>query len=77
LLIEHGVDLSAVPVVVEAEAKRCARCGARGAEEHHWAPQAKFGKEEADRWPKDFLCKACHDKWHRLVTPELVRGNAF
>ena len=75
LLEANGVDLSTVPVVVDADAKRCARCGGRGAEEHHWAPQAMFGKEEADRWPKDYLCKSCHDQWHRMVTPQLVTGN--
>ena len=75
LLEAYGVDLSTVPVVVDADAKRCARCGARGAEEHHWAPQGMFGPEEANRWPKDYLCPSCHGKWHRMVTPQLVAGN--
>jgi hypothetical protein len=35
-----------------------------------------FGKAEADQWPKDYLCKACHDQWHRMVTPKLV-GKKF
>jgi hypothetical protein len=73
-LVANGVDLSLVRVVEVLEAPRCARCGARGAEEHHWAPRAIFGKESADDWPKDFLCKACHDEWHRRVTPQLVTG---
>jgi len=73
-LVAGGVDLSLVRVVEILEAPRCARCGKRGAEAHHWAPQAMFGKEEADRWPKDHLCKGCHDLWHRLVTPHLVTG---
>jgi len=77
LLERTGVDLSLAPVVEHLDQPRCARCGARGAEEHHWVPQAMFGAEEANRWPKDFLCKRCHDQWHRLVTPALVRGDAY
>ena len=73
-LVKAGVDLSLVRVVERTEQPRCAKCGARGAEEHHWAPQAMFGKDEANRWPKDFLCKRCHDEWHRMVTPQLVAG---
>ena len=68
--------MSLVRVVERMVQPRCARCGSRGAEEHHWAPQAIFGKDEANRWPKDFLCKPCHDEWHRLVTPELVTGDS-
>ena len=71
-LLAHGLDLSALRVTERIEQPRCAKCGARGAEEHHWAPQAMFGKDEANRWPKDFLCKACHDEWHLKVTPQLV-----
>lgn len=51
---------------------RCQRCHARGAEQHHWAPRALFG-DRADSWPKDWLCKPCHDEWHQIVTPQLVR----
>jgi len=73
-LARIGIDFTALRVVRQLDQPRCARCGARGAEEHHWAPQGIFGKQEADRWPKDFLCKVCHDEWHRMVTPELVAG---
>jgi hypothetical protein len=68
------VDLSVVRVVEVMGGQRCARCGRRGAEEHHWSPRAIFGKDEAETWPKDFLCKACHDEWHLKVTPQLVGG---
>ena len=74
-LLAQGVDLALVRVVEVVKAPRCAKCGARGAELHHWAPRAMFGTEEADRWPTDHLCKTCHDEWHRLVTPQLVSGN--
>ena len=73
-LASRGIDITALRVVRHMDQPRCARCGERAGEEHHWAPQALFGKEEADRWPKDFLCKSCHDEWHRLVTPQLVTG---
>jgi hypothetical protein len=54
---------------------RCARCGARDVELHHWAPRAMFG-EEADRWPQDYLCHDHHAEWHRTVTPGLVSEKA-
>ena len=68
------MDLSLVRVVEVLEAPRCAKCGARGAERHHWAPRAIFGQDAAETWPKDFLCLACHEEWHRLVTPQWVGG---
>ena len=74
LLVTHGVDLALAPVVEVMNGKRCARCGHRGAEEHHWAPRGIFGPEEAETWPKDYLCKECHDGWHLRVTPQLVTG---
>lgn len=51
---------------------RCARCGNRTTELHHWGPKGIFGTDEAEKWPKDYLCKDCHDLWHRMVTPGLV-----
>ena len=49
----------------------CSVCGNLGAENHHWAPVGIFG-DEADKWPTDYLCKTCHDRWHSMVTPSLV-----
>ena len=74
-LLAEGVDLGWLPVVQNMKAPRCARCGRRGAEEHHWGPRAIFGPEDAETWPKDYLCKSCHDAWHRRVTPQLVATN--
>ena len=71
-LLRLNVDLSVVRVVEVADGRRSARCARRGAEEHHWAPRAIFGEEAAKTWPTDFLCKPCHDEWHRKVTPQLV-----
>lgn len=62
-----------LPVLMPDFTDRCAVCGSRGAERHHWAPKAIFGTNECEQWPKDYLCKKCHDKWHKLVTPQLVK----
>src|SRR5690242_11858531 len=47
---------------------QCAVCKADGAQEHHWAPWFLFG-QEADQWPRSYLCQVCHDRWHSVVTP--------
>lgn len=62
-----------LPVIANAPTSRCARCGSRNCELHHWAPKGIFGKDEAEQWPQDFLCKSCHDLWHMAVTPQLVK----
>jgi hypothetical protein len=44
----------------------CARCGATtGTELHHWAPSAIFN--DADLWPKSWLCLDCHRIWHQAM----------
>jgi hypothetical protein len=43
----------------------CQKCGQPGAERHHWAPQALF--DDADQWPMDYLCRACHTRWHQVT----------
>lgn len=58
---------------VNPPAQRCARCGNRGAELHHWAPRALFG-DECNNWPQDYLCSECHAAWHKVVTPQLVKS---
>lgn len=68
----YGADLEFVREVNTRIGERCSRCGARGAELHHWAPRAYFGAE-CDNWPTDYLCRKCHDRWHALVTPGLVQ----
>jgi len=48
-----------------SEAPRCERCGAaEGTERHHWAPASVFA-EDAGSWPMSYLCRACHQEWHR------------
>lgn len=48
----------------------CEVCGLNEGELHHWAPQYLFGSD-ADLWPMSYLCRACHKKWHDLVTPNM------
>ena len=48
---------------------KCEVCDTNEGELHHWAPQYLF--PNADSWPKSYLCRACHRKWHDLVTPNM------
>jgi hypothetical protein len=54
------------------EAKEeCARCASTEAVEyHHWAPKHLF-PHDADTWPGSYLCRLCHNEWHRVVTPKM------
>lgn len=65
-------QIDSLPVIMPDASSRCVRCGRRDCELHHWAPRAIFGDAECEQWPKDYLCKECHDLWHMLVTPQLV-----
>lgn len=50
---------------------KCEVCDANEGELHHWAPQYLF--KDADSWPMSYLCRACHRKWHDLVTPNMSK----
>lgn len=69
-LTDAGVVLNGLREVAIHQLDRCARCGSRGAERHHWAPQSMFS--DPDAWPTDMLCSTCHREWHLIVTPGLV-----
>ena len=50
----------------------CEVCGKYALlEEHHWAPYKYF--EDADKWPKSNLCRECHEKWHQVMTGDLIK----
>ena len=51
------------------ESKDCEVCGTKGAEQHHWAPGYLFGNE-AEKWPKGWLCPSCHARWHRVISAQ-------
>lgn len=63
--IPPGVNVETLPVLYDDRSAEysCERCGAIGAELHHWAPKVVFGKDEANDWPKSWLCPACHEEW--------------
>ena len=48
----------------------CEVCNKNEGELHHWAPYYLF-KEESEKWPKSYLCRSCHQKWHNVVTPNM------
>lgn len=49
----------------------CEHCGSTmRVELHHWAPYHLFD-EDADNWPTAWLCRTCHQQWHRIVTPNM------
>lgn len=52
----------------------CARCGELGVEEHHWAPRHLF--DDFGSWPTSYLCRSCHQEWHRVVTPNMSQRKA-
>jgi len=62
-----------LPIVVDYldQAPPCEVCGSlAGTELHHWAPRHIFG-DRAEQYPKSWLCKACHDEWHRTMAAHL------
>jgi hypothetical protein len=76
-LSHQGIDVDALPV--HADYRRadapCERCKSTlGVELHHWAPRHLF--EDAESWPMAYLCVACHQEWHRIVTPRMTERRA-
>lgn len=67
-LEETGVDVATLEIVSDKRPTTppCVVCGKRGTEHHHWAPRHLFGTE-ADLWPTAWLCRSCHQRWHRVV----------
>ena len=57
------------PVYKDNREVCCIRCGALGAEEHHYAPKHLF--EDAHEWGTVPLCIWHHREWHRIVTPKM------
>jgi hypothetical protein len=60
-------EMAAFPLIPSSMVLHCVKCGKPGAEFHHWAPKAIFGKDEAEQWPTDYLCKDCHEFWHDTI----------
>ena len=47
--------------------EKCAVCGEAGTEDHHFAPRHIFGVEEAELWPRSYLCVKHHKEWHNRI----------
>jgi len=60
-------QIDCLPVIMFDPQNRCARCGDRDCELHHWAPKEIFGPKEAEDWPKDYLCPGCHTQYHATL----------
>ena len=71
-LVHYGFDLENIRVAVMDSGQRCRHCGIRGSEEHHWAPKALFRSDEAEKWPKDYLCVPCHKIWHKTINENIL-----
>ena len=58
----------------------CRTCGSyQQIELHHWLPRHLVSAMDDDpslerHWPTDYLCRSCHMDWHRIVTPNMCRG---
>lgn len=67
----RGVNTSTIKTIRTHKIAPCERCGSLdGSELHHWAPRHLF--EDADEWPTSHLCRRCHMKWRRIVTPGMA-----
>jgi hypothetical protein len=71
-LLKRYVIIDTLPVIKDySRGLKCCVCGSTGVEYHHWAPKHLF-HGEADNWPTAYLCRSCHAKWHKLVTPHMT-----
>jgi hypothetical protein len=71
----RGIEIKDIPIEKDYRTDKCAVCGETGTELHHFAPKHLFGSDEAEKWPKTYLCKNHHTMWHRIVTPDMGKGS--
>src|SRR5438105_4684597 len=45
-------QIAVLPEICDPFYRRCAVCGARDCDLHHWAVKEVFGKDVAERWPQ-------------------------
>lgn len=67
---QAGMPLEEIPLFQDYMKHNppCVVCHSReGTELHHFAPRHIFGTEEAERWPKEYLCVKHHRVWHESV----------
>lgn len=80
---QYGITLNDIPLFRDNRAgccdgtgcehcrpSPCERCGSHErVEVHHWAPSYLF--DDSHLWPMSTLCRKCHTRWHRIVTPKM------
>lgn len=68
----RDINLDEIPKISRNIWRKCAGpCGKIAfCEENHTAPRKFFG-ETAEDFPKVWLCRECHNWWHRVLTPGL------
>lgn len=71
VLQAEGIVLETVRKETQSRAERCFVCYAEAAELHHFGPKHIFGVDQAERWPKHWLCLCCHNEWHNKMTPHM------
>mgnify|MGYP000849599729 CR=1 FL=1 len=75
---KRGIILDLIPVYSRAESHVCAveGCNRTDTQLHHWLPRHKVADYDLPaRFPQSYLCPEHHALWHKLVTPEMSKGN--
>jgi hypothetical protein len=72
--LPYGVEIDNLPIRFDNRTTNvaCEVCGCVGAELHHWAPKVVFG-DEAEDWPKSYLCPEHHEYWARKIVDYFQR----
>lgn len=66
---QAGLPLEEIPLWVDYTKQNppCYVCGSQeGTELHHFAPRHIF-PDEAELWPKEYLCAVHHRQWHETI----------
>lgn len=72
-----GIILNLLPVYQIAESHVCsfAGCERTDTQLHHWLPQHIADWDLTECYPQSYLCSEHHSLWHRLLTPNMSKGN--
>ena len=63
-------DIGVYPIVLSLKtgAPCCiVGCTETSIEDHHFAPKEFFGADEAENWPRGWLCVRHHHLWHNTI----------
>ena len=76
--LQAGFPLEEIPLWQDLiqDSPPCYVCKRReGTELHHFAPRHIF--EDAEDWPKEYLCKDCHARWHIALAAHIQAGDCY